>query len=64
VGHVVHALRNMLNTAILAFDVVERGTVRVNGNTGAVLGRSLTALRDLVDRRASLSRSGHGVSVR
>src|SRR6185436_8420987 len=39
----------MVNTAILAFDVVKRGTVGVNGNTGAVLGRSLTGLRDLVD---------------
>jgi len=53
VGHVVHELRNMLNTAILAFDVVKRGTVGVNGDTGAVLGRSLTGLRDLVDSMLS-----------
>jgi signal transduction histidine kinase len=53
VGQVVHELRNMLNTAILAFDVMKRGTVGVNGNTGAVLGRSLTALRDLVDSTLS-----------
>src|SRR5690349_8311876 len=48
-GHLAHEIRNNVNTAILAFDVVKRGTVGVNGNTGAVLGRSLTALRDLVD---------------
>lgn len=48
-GQLVHEIRNMLNTAILAFDVVKRGTVGVNGTTGAVLGRSLMRLRDLVE---------------
>jgi signal transduction histidine kinase len=52
-GRVTHEIRNMLNTALLAFDVVKRGTVGVNGNTGAVLGRSLTGLRDLVDSALS-----------
>ena len=52
-GQVMHEVRNRLNTAIFAFDIVKRGTVAVNGSTGAVLGRSLVALRNLVD--ASLS---------
>jgi signal transduction histidine kinase len=52
-GHFIHEIRNSVNTAILAFDVVKRGTVGVNGNTGAVLGRSLTGLRDLVDSTLS-----------
>jgi signal transduction histidine kinase len=52
-GQVTHEIRNIVNTAILAFDVVKRGTVGVNGNTGAVLGRSLTGLRDLVDSTLS-----------
>ena len=52
-GQVTHEIRNMVNTAILAFEVVKRGTVGVNGNTGAVLGRSLTAVRDLVDSTLS-----------
>ena len=52
-GRVTHEMRNMLNTALLAFDAVKRGTVGVNGNTGAVLGRSLTGLRDLVDSTIS-----------
>jgi hypothetical protein len=52
-GQVTHEIRNMLSTALLAFDVVKRGTVGVNGNTGAVLGRSLTGLRDLVDSTLS-----------
>jgi signal transduction histidine kinase len=53
IGQVTHEIRNMVNTAILAFDVVKRGTVGVNGNTGAVLGRSLTGLRDLVESTLS-----------
>jgi signal transduction histidine kinase len=52
-GQITHEIRNMLNTALLAFDVVKRGTVGVNGHTGAVLGRSLIALRDLVDSTLS-----------
>jgi signal transduction histidine kinase len=52
-GRVTHESRNMINTAILAFDLVKRGAVGVNGNTGAVLGRSLTSLRDLVDSTLS-----------
>jgi signal transduction histidine kinase len=52
-GQVTHEIRNVVNTAILAFDVVKRGTVGINGNTGAVLGRSLTGLRDLVDSTLS-----------
>ena len=52
-GLVTHEIRNIVNTAILAFDVVKRGTVGVNGNTGAVLGRSLTELRDLVESTLS-----------
>ena len=52
-GQVTHEVRNMLNTALLAFGVLKRGTVGVNGNTGAVLGRSLIAMRDLVDSTLS-----------
>ena len=52
-GQLTHEMRNLLHTALLAFDAVKRGTVGVNGNTGAVLGRSLIALRDLVDSTLS-----------
>jgi signal transduction histidine kinase len=53
IGQLVHEIRNLLNTAVLAFEVVKRGTVGVNGSTGAVLGRSLIGLRDLVDSTLS-----------
>jgi signal transduction histidine kinase len=48
-GHVAHETRDLLNTAILAYHALKRGTVAINGSTGAVLGRSLMGLRDLVD---------------
>jgi signal transduction histidine kinase len=43
-GEVAHEIRNMLNTANLAFAILKEGRVAINGSTGAVLGRSL---RDL-----------------
>ena len=49
VGRLMHEVRNSLNTALFAFDVLKRGTVGVGGSTGAVLGRSLVAMRTLVD---------------
>lgn len=48
-GQVAHEIRNHLNSALLAFNSLRRATVAVNGTTGAVLGRSLLALRDVVD---------------
>jgi signal transduction histidine kinase len=47
-GHVSHELRNGLNSAILAFQTLKRGDVAVNGSTGAILGRSLIRMRDLI----------------
>lgn len=48
-GQVAHEIRNHLNSAMLAFQSLKGGTVAINGSTGAVLGRSLLALRDVVD---------------
>jgi signal transduction histidine kinase len=50
VGFLVHELRNLVNTAMIAFEVLKTGNVGVSGSTGAVLSRSLTALRDLIAR--------------
>ena len=47
-GFLVHELRNLVNTAIVAFDVLKKGNVGVTGNTGAVLDRSLIGLRQLI----------------
>jgi signal transduction histidine kinase len=48
-GQLTHEMRNMLNTALLAFHTLKRGSVGVNGHTGAVLGRSLVGLHILAD---------------
>ena len=47
-GHIIHEVRNTLQTAIMAYEVLKRGTVAINGSTGTLLGRSLTELRDFV----------------
>ncbi|MEO5741337.1 MAG: HAMP domain-containing sensor histidine kinase [Vicinamibacterales bacterium] len=49
-GFLAHELRNLLNTAILAFEVVKTGDVGVKGSTGNVLNRSLLAMRALIGR--------------
>jgi len=49
-GALAHELRNLLNTATLAYDAIKGGHGAVVGATGAVLDRSLEGLRSLVDR--------------
>lgn len=49
-GFFSHELRNLINTAIVAFEVLKTGNVGVAGATGGVLYRSLTGLRTLVSR--------------
>jgi signal transduction histidine kinase len=45
-----HEIRNLVNTASIAFEVLDTGDVGVRGSTGRVLKRSLTGLRDLINR--------------
>jgi signal transduction histidine kinase len=45
-----HEVRNLTNTAILAFELLQTGNVGVAGNTGAVLHRSLMGIRALTGR--------------
>jgi signal transduction histidine kinase len=49
-GFLVHELRNLLNTATLAFDAVRSGSVGVGGSTGALVAKSLELMSDLVTR--------------
>jgi signal transduction histidine kinase len=60
-GFFAHELRNHLNTAMLAFQVVKSGRVGVSGSTIAVLERSLRGLHDLIDRSVSEVRLASGV---
>jgi len=49
-GFFAHELRNLLNTALMAFEVLKTGNVGVAGSTGTVLQRSLTASHTLITR--------------
>ena len=60
-GFLVHELRNLVNTAIVAFEVLKKGSVGIAGNTGAVLNRSLIGLRDLIARSLDEVRVTSGV---
>jgi signal transduction histidine kinase len=48
-GSLAHELRNLLNTATLAYAAIKGGHGAVAGATGAVLDRSLDGLRSLID---------------
>ncbi len=48
-GVFLHELRNLIHSASLAYEAVREGSVGIAGSTGAVLGRSLTGLRNLVN---------------
>ncbi|MEZ0312068.1 MAG: sensor histidine kinase [Myxococcota bacterium] len=63
-GSLAHELRNLLNSAMLAFDAIESGNVALNGATGALLGRSLARLRDLIDRSLADVRLTEGLPER
>ena len=47
-GFFAHELRNLLQTATLAFTAAKTGDLSLYGATGTVLGRSLDGLRDLI----------------
>jgi signal transduction histidine kinase len=49
-GFLTHELRNLTNTAIIAFEILKTGNVGVGGSTGAILYRSLMGLRAVISR--------------
>ncbi len=49
IGFLVHELRNSLSAAMLAAAAIETGSLSLTGATGAVLKRSLTAMKTLTD---------------
>ena len=61
-GVLAHELRGKLNVARLAVEAIKRGTVGMGGATGAILDRSLTAMRDIIDRSFAEVRLGAGLS--
>jgi signal transduction histidine kinase len=63
-GFFAHELGNLINTGIIAFEILKTGNVGVSGNTGAVLQRSLLGLRALVARSLAEIRLTEGVQNR
>ena len=63
-GFVAHEMRNLLNTALLAFEVLKTGNVGVGGSTGTVLHRSLLGARALTGRSLAEVRLAQGVQSR
>ncbi|MEO8183895.1 MAG: HAMP domain-containing sensor histidine kinase [Deltaproteobacteria bacterium] len=59
-GVLAHELRNALSGALLAFGSLRRG-LGPDNRSGAILNRSLSRLRDLIDRSLSEVRSESGV---
>jgi signal transduction histidine kinase len=49
-GFLAHELRNLLNTATLAFDAVRLGNVAPGGSTASLVAKSLASMTDLVNR--------------
>jgi len=63
-GFLAHELRNLVNTAMIAFEVLKSGSVGPAGSTGGVLERSLLGLRALVGQSISAVRLSHGIQHR
>jgi signal transduction histidine kinase len=60
-GFFAHELRNLIHTAMIAFEVVKSGNVGVTGSTGTVLHRSLVGARDLIARSLAEVRLTQGI---
>ena len=60
-GFFAHELRNLVNTAVVAFEVLKKGEVGVGGSTAAIVDRSLMGLRTLIARALVEVRLTEGV---
>jgi signal transduction histidine kinase len=63
-GFFAHELRNLMNTALMAFEVLKTGNVGVGGSTGAVLHRTLRASHALITRSLAEVRLTQGIQNR
>ena len=60
-GFLAHELRDLIHTATIAVTAIKAGNVGLAGATGAVLDRSLIAMRNLVDRSLADVRMAAGM---
>lgn len=63
-GYLAHELRNKVHTAMLAYGVLKQGQLGLGGSTGAVLGRGLGGLQDLITQSLAEVRVDAGVQHR
>jgi hypothetical protein len=63
-GFFAHEMRNLINTAVVAFEVLKTGNVGVGGSTGTILYRSLMATSELITRSLAEVRLTQGVHNR
>jgi signal transduction histidine kinase len=63
-GAFAHELRNLLNGATISFEALRTGNVGANGATGAILGRSLSRMRDFIARSLAETRVEAGIQHR
>jgi len=63
-GFLAHELRNLTNTAMLAFEALKKGNVGIAGSTATVLHRSLMGTRDLINRSLAEVRLTQGIQNR
>ena len=63
-GFLAHELRNHLHVATLAVTAIRAGNIGATGATGAVLDRSLTGMRSLIDRSLADVRVAAGILPR
>ena len=60
-GFFTHELRNLVNTATVAFGVLKTGNVGIGGSTAAIVDRSLNGLRTLIVRSMAEVRLTEGI---
>jgi len=62
-GSFAHELRNLIQTATLSFAAIKAGTVGLSGSTGAMMDRTLVAMRDMVDGSVAEVRMDAGMPM-
>ena len=63
-GVLAHEMGNRVAAALISFNILQKGVVGIGGSTGAVLGRSLRALRFLVNNSLAGVRLESGLVLR
>jgi len=63
IGTLAHELRNLIQTATLSFAAIKAGTAGLSGSTGAMMDRTLVAMRDMIDGSVAEVRMDAGLPM-